>query len=130
MNAPRSRAEARALATATAPWFPGQRAIRSIVGALVVLVPLANGLAAAAISYLQAQTDVDVPGQVFIWLNAIVAGTALVIGLVSRLMAVPGFNAALARVGLGTAPRSAITVAEDAAGAYAFVTPDTRYQNT
>ena len=32
---------------------------------------------------------------------------ALVIGLVSRLMAVPGVNAALQRVGLGTAPASA-----------------------
>ena len=103
---PATRAEANALAAVTAPWYPVQRALRSIVGALVVLVPLVNGLAAAAVAYLTSQTDVAIPPLVFVWLNAIIAGTALVIGLVSRLMAVPGVNAALAKVGLGTAPKA------------------------
>jgi hypothetical protein len=125
-HAPKNRAEARALRAATAdaarPWYPAQRALRSIVGALVVLVPLVNGLAAATIAYLNSQTDVAIPPVVFVWLNAIVAATALVIGLVSRLMAVPGFNAFLTRLGLGTAPRSAIVIDEEARLAY--VAPD------
>ena len=127
MNAliPASRAEAKALvAAATAPWYPVQRALRSIVGALVVLVPLANGVAAAAVAYLTSQTDVTIPPLVFVWLNAIIAGTALVIGLVSRLMAVPGVNAALQRVGLGTAPASAVVLEKDETGSYALVVPD------
>lgn len=125
-HAPRNRAEARALRAATAdaarPWYPIQRALRSIVGALVVLVPLVNGVAAAAIAYLTAQTDVQIPPVVFVWLNAIVAATALVIGLVSRIMAVPGVNGFLTRLGLGTAPKSSIVVDEEARLAY--VAPD------
>ena len=127
MNAliPASRAEAKALvAAATAPWYPVQRALRSIVGALVVLVPLANGVAAAAVAYLTSQTDVTIPPLVFVWLNAIVAGTALIIGLVSRIMAVPGVNAFLQRIGLGTAPASAVVLEKDGTGSYALVVPD------
>lgn len=107
-SAPRTRAEARALAKATAPWYPAQRALRSIVGSLVVLVPTVNGAAAAAIAYLNSQTDVVVHPSVFVWLNAIVAVTALAIGLVSKLMSVPGVNAFLVSLGLGTAPKHAI----------------------
>ena len=126
MNAlkPSTRAEAKALAAVTAPWYPVQRALRSIVGALVVLVPLANGLAVAAVAYLTSQKDVTIPPLVFVWLNAIIAGTALVIGLVSRLMAVPGVNAALQRVGLGTVPASAVVLEKDETGSYALVVPD------
>lgn len=121
---PRTRAEAKALAAAAAPWYPAQRALRSIVGALVVLVPLVNGLAAAAVAYFNSQTDVTIPPAVFVWLNATVAGTALVIGLVSRLMAVPGFNAALTKIGLGTAPKSAVVLEADEGGPRALVIPD------
>lgn len=133
MNAsiPASRAEAKALvAAAVAPWYPVQRALRSIVGALVVLVPLVNGVAAAAIAYLTSQTDVSIPPVVFVWLNAIVAGSALVIGLVSRIMAVPGVNAALTKVGLGTAPKSAVVLEADETGNYALVVPDPKAPNT
>ena len=120
---PRTRAEAKALAAAAAPWYPAQRALRSIVGSLVVLVPLVNGLAAAAIAYLTSQTDVSIPPLAFVWLNAIVAGTALVIGLVSRLMAVPGFNAALTKIGLGTAPAARVVLKPDGRGVYVLLDP-------
>ncbi len=89
-------------------WFKAQRALRSIFGALVVLIPLANGVAAAAIAYLTSQTDVQVHPVVFVWLNAIVAVTALIIGLVSRIMAVPGVNELLTRVGLGSLPKAKV----------------------
>lgn len=89
-------------------WYQGQRVLRSIIGALVVLVPLANGVAAAAISYLASQTGVEVPPVVFVWLNAIVAVTALIIGLASKIMAVPGVNELLTRIGLGSVPKSAL----------------------
>ena len=127
-HTPRTRAEAKALAAAAAPWYPVQRALRSIVGALVVLVPLVNGVAAAAIAYLTSQTDVSIPPVVFVWLNAIVAGTALIIGLVSRIMAVPGVNAALTKIGLGTAPASAIVLKPDERGVH--VLPDPKAPST
>ncbi len=89
-------------------WFKTQRVLRSIAGSLIVLVPLANGVAAAAIAYLTAQTDVVVHPVVFVWLNAIVAVTALIIGLVSRIMAVPGVNEFLTRIGLGSIPKNKV----------------------
>ena len=96
--------------TPTVPdiWFKTQRVLRTIVQALVVLVPAVNGVAAAVVAYLGSQTDVTVHPVVFVWLNAIIAVTALVMGLVARIMAVPGVNAVLARVGLGSVPKSVV----------------------
>jgi len=96
--------------TPTVPdiWFKTQRVLRTIVQALVVLVPVVNGVAAAVVAYLGSQTDVTVHPVVFVWLNAIIAVTALVMGLVARIMAVPGVNAVLARVGLGSVPKSVV----------------------
>ena len=96
--------------TPTVPdiWFKTQRVLRTIVQALVVLVPVVNGVAAAVVAYLTSQTDVAVHPVVFVWLNAIIAVTALVMGLVARIMAVPGVNAVLARVGLGSVPKSVV----------------------
>lgn len=97
------------MSTPTLPliWYKSQRALRTIVQALVVLIPIVNGVAAAAIAYLTSQTDVPIPDGVFVWLNAAVAATALVMGLVARIMAVPGVNDVLGKVGLGSVPKSA-----------------------
>lgn len=89
-------------------WYKGKRVLRTIVQALVVLVPILNGLALAALSYLTEQSDVVVPAVVFVYLNGIVVATALLMGLVARLMAVPGFNTILTKIGLGSVPASAI----------------------
>lgn len=106
--------EVEAVKSATEIWYKGQRVLRSIVGALVVLIPVMNGAAAALVAYLNEQSDVTIPGVVFVWLNAIVAATALIIGSVSRLMAVPGFNAWLTRwLNLGSVPKKAIAVETD-----------------
>lgn len=99
-----------AITTATVPeiWFKAKRAVRTIVQTLIVLVPIANALAAAVIGYLNTQTDVTVPGWVFIALNGIVVATALLAGLVARVMAVPGVNAWLVKIGLGSVPAAAV----------------------
>lgn len=89
-------------------WFPVQRVLRTIVQALVVLVPVVNGVAVTIVAYLNEQTDVTVHPTVFVWLNAIIAVTAVVMGLIARVMAVPGVNDALAKVGLGSVPKREI----------------------
>lgn len=94
-------------------WYKTQRVLRTIIQALIVLVPVVNGVAAAAIAYLTAQTDVAVPEFIFVWLNVAVALTALVMGLVARIMAVPGVNDILARIGLGSVPRKAVGTLPD-----------------
>lgn len=83
------------------PVQPWQRVLRTIFQALVILIPLVNLVAIAVVSYLNEQTNLDIPGTVFVVLNAIVAGTAFVMGLVARIMAVPGVNGILSKIGLG-----------------------------
>ena len=104
-------------------WYPAKRVVRTIVQALIILIPLANGVALAAAGYLQEQTHLAVPGWVFLALNGVVAVTALVMGLVARVMAVPGVNDWLTRIGLGSVPASAIRA--DAAGTFVKRDPKT-----
>lgn len=77
---------------------PRRAALRTIVQSLLPLLVIVNAAAVAIVGYLTEQTDVVIPGVVFVWLNAGIAGTSLVIGLVTRLMSVPGVDAWLARV--------------------------------
>ncbi len=88
-------------------WFPVQRVLRTILQALIVLVPAANALALAIVDYLNTQTDVTVPGWVFLVLNGVIIGSAFMMGLVARIMAVPGVNDWLTKIGLGSIPKSA-----------------------
>lgn len=67
--------------------------IQSIVGVLIIAVPLVNATLAQISEYLRQQTDVAVPGWVWVVLNAGLAVTALVAGLVSRVMNTPGVAA-------------------------------------
>lgn len=97
-------------------WYKAQRVLRTVVAFLITAVPTVNLAAMAVIDYLQNQQDVAVPGWVFLWLNVIVAGTALVIGLVTRLMAVPGVNAWLTKIGLGSVPRDSLEQVSTAQG--------------
>lgn len=89
-------------------WFPAQRVLRTIAQALIVLVPVVNGIAVAVGAYLTEQTDITVHPTVFVWLNAIIAVTAVIMGLVARIMAVPGVNDLLGKVGLGSVPKREI----------------------
>jgi hypothetical protein len=91
--------------TIPAIWYPAQRGLRTIVQALVVLVPVVNGVAAAVVAYLTEQTDITVHPTVFVWLNAVIAVTAVIMGLIARIMAVPGVNDILGKVGLGSVPK-------------------------
>lgn len=89
-------------------WFKGQRVLRTIIQALVVLVPVVNGVGVAVAAYLREQTDIVIPASVFLVLNIVVAATALLMGLAARVMAVPGVNDVLAHVGLGSVPAARI----------------------
>ncbi len=93
-------------------WFKAQRALRTFVQALIVLVPVVNGAALAVVGYLNEQTDLVIPASVFAVLNAVIVVTAMVMGLVARLMAVPGVNNLLTWIGLGSIPKSELENAE------------------
>jgi hypothetical protein len=77
---------------------PRRAAWRTIVQSIIPLFVIVNAAAIASAGYLTEQTDAPIPAWVYVALNAIVVATSLVIGLVARLMAVPGVDAWLARV--------------------------------
>ncbi|ROP78339.1 hypothetical protein EDF18_0985 [Frigoribacterium sp. PhB107] len=76
---------------------PVRATVRTVVQALVVLIPLVNIAAGVLIDYLNTQTDLVVPAWAFLVLNGAVAVTSFVIGLVTRLMATPAVDQALTR---------------------------------
>lgn len=93
-------------------WFKAQRALRTFVQALIVLVPIVNLGALALADYLTEQTYVVVSPTFFAGLNGIVVVTALIMGGVARLMAVPGVNDWLTKIGLGSVPKRELESAE------------------
>lgn len=64
--------------------------VQSIVGLLIIAVPLTNVILSNVNDYLQQQTDVAVPGWVWVVLNGGLAVTAIVAGLITRIMNTPG----------------------------------------
>ena len=71
--------------------------VQSIIGVLVVAVPLVNVVLGQISDYLKQQTDVAVPAWVWLVLNVGLAVTALVAGLIARIMNTPGVAAFIAK---------------------------------
>jgi hypothetical protein len=69
---------------------PTRATVRTIIQALIGLIPTVNIAAATIIQYLNEQTNLEIPGTVFVVLNGVVVVTAFLIGLSARLMAIPG----------------------------------------
>lgn len=88
-------------------WYKGQRVLRTIVQALIVLVPVVNASAASLISWLQSQDYFTPDPIIFVWLNGAIALTAGIMGFVSWVMSQPWANRLLTVIGLGSAPKSA-----------------------
>lgn len=71
--------------------------VQSIIGVAILAVPLVNVVLANVSDYLHQQTDVAVPAWVWVVLNAGLAVTALIAGLVARVMNTPGVAAFIER---------------------------------
>lgn len=76
---------------------PRRAMVRTIVQSIIPLLVIVNAVALGVIGFLNEQTDLVIPGTVFVWLNAVVAVTSFVIGLVARVMATPGLDSFLAK---------------------------------
>ena len=72
---------------------PVRATVRTVVQFTIGAVPVLNLATGIVIVVLQEQNDLVVPGWVFLVLNGILAVTALLIALVTRLMANPVVNA-------------------------------------
>jgi hypothetical protein len=86
-------------------WFASQRVIRTILAALVVFVPVAN----ASLPLLaEAFSAPDVPAEVYVWVNGVIAAALAVLGVLTRVMAIPAVNAFLTKFGAGSVPKSTV----------------------
>lgn len=86
-------------------WYKGQRVVRTILVALVVIVPTANGLLPLV---ADAFNRPDVPANVYLWVNGVIAAVLVVVGILTRLIAIPRINAWLTKLGAGSVPKAAI----------------------
>lgn len=86
-------------------WYKGQRVIRSVLAGLVVVVPVANATVPALAA---AFNSPDVPVEVYVAVNGVALGVAAVLGVVSRIMAIPAVNNLLTKFGAGSVPKSAL----------------------
>lgn len=95
--------------TATQVQYPGKAVLRTIVAVLAVALPAANVIAVELNKYFVSQELAEIPGWVYLTLNGVIIGTGLVIGAVTRIMAIPGFNRVLTFFGLGATPKAVTT---------------------
>jgi len=86
-------------------WYKGKRVIRTILAALVVFVPIANVSLPALADAFKAP---DVPGEVYLWVNGVIVAALAVLGVLTRIMAVPAVNGWLIKLGAGSVPQKAI----------------------
>lgn len=86
-------------------WYPAQRVIRTILAALVVLVPVLNASLPLVASAFDAE---GVPANVYLVVNAIIGACLVVLGVLTRIMAIPAVNEFLTRIGAGSVPVKAI----------------------
>jgi len=86
-------------------WFKAQRVIRTVIAAAIVLVPTANLLLPALAEAFNAP---GVPEGVYLWVNAAIAAILVVLGIVTRIMAIPVVNAWLTKFGAGSVPKGRV----------------------
>jgi len=86
-------------------WFASKRVVRTILAALVVFVPVAN----ASLPLLgEAFNSSDVPPEVYLWVNGVIAAALAVLGVLTRVMAIPAVNTFLTKFGAGSVPKSVV----------------------
>lgn len=83
-------------------WFKSQRVLRTIVQ---VGIPAFLSFAVVLPQIIDA-AGLPVDGQLYAWLLGVAAGITAVAGGLSRIMAIPGVNAWLTNIGLGSVPKS------------------------
>lgn len=87
-------------------WFQGQRVIRSILVALPTLLITLN---LSLPLFAEAFNASNVPTGAYLLVNSIVLGMLAVIGVLTKIIAIPAVNAWLTKLGAGSVPKSAIS---------------------
>lgn len=87
-------------------WFQGQRVIRSILVALPTLLVTLN---LSLPLFAEAFNAPNVPTSAYLLVNSIVLGMLAVIGILTKIIAIPAVNSWLTKLGAGSVPKSAIS---------------------
>ena len=85
-------------------WFKTQRALRT---AVQVGIPTFLSLALVIPQIIEA-LGLPADNELRLWLVAVAAGITAVAAAITRIMAIPGVNAWLTNIGLGSVPKSAV----------------------
>lgn len=93
-------------------WFKTQRALRTVVQVIVTGAGILAAAVVIAPQILDALADV-LPGPLVAWAAGVIAAAAALSAALSRVMAIPAVDAWLKRLGLGSAPRSAVVTQPD-----------------
>jgi hypothetical protein len=93
----------------TAPeiWYKAKRVLRTAVATLLSALSIWAAIAVIAPDVL-AELAKILPESWILWLTAVVAGITAVASALTRIMAIPGVNDFLTKIGLGSVPKSAL----------------------
>jgi hypothetical protein len=80
--------------------FPGRAVLRTIFAVLIATVTVINTLLPLVQS---AATTNGINAKEAIWLNSLAVGIALIAGIITRIMAIPGVDSLLAKLNLSAA---------------------------
>lgn len=99
--------------TVTVPdiWYKAQRVLRTIVAAVLGAVAAWGAFQLFAPQIL-AELATILPGSWITWLASAIALISAIAGVITRIMAIPGVNALLIKIGLGSVPKKALVEAQ------------------
>lgn len=105
-------------------WYKAKRVIRTVLAVIVSLL-ITVGATGAALELLAPQILPELalvlPSGAISWLAAVVAFFVLLSGIITRIMAIPGVNTWLVKIGAGSVPASAVVT--DIAGTFVMRDP-------
>ena len=87
-------------------WYKGQRVIRSILVALPTLLVTLNLSLPLVADAFRAE---GVPPTVYLVVNTTIVGAMVIIGILTKIIAIPAVNKWLTKFGAGSVPKSAVS---------------------
>lgn len=92
-------------------WFKGQRVLRTLVQ---VGIPSFLAFATVVPAVIEA-LGLSADSEIRLWLIAVAAGITGVAAAITRVMAIPGVNEWLTKIGLGSVPAKAVDLVAEVA---------------
>lgn len=85
--------------------------VQTVVAAAVIIIPIVPVVVNIILDEF-GKAGVEAPGWLFAALSGIAVAAGLIAAIVARIMAIPGVNDLLAKIGLSPKPKAKLTYAE------------------